>query len=536
MAYAKTKSKKKPTAKKQWVKPERNITRPTAIDYSTEQQSVFDVFFNTDSNAVITAAAGSGKTFTIQHLLWKIADRRSDYKSLYVVFNSRNKTEAESKMPESCDVKTLHALGMQILKSAGPMRVDEHKVWNFLSIMFPDTSKGLTDKEKEKELKAYNRRKFLMKKLIDFSRIMLMDQSFEDLTECATLNQINITPQDIQLCATVLAEMNRQFFGDKTTIIPTNQVHTDFVDMRYLPVRFADKCKYSHNYDLVCLDEYQDTSRMMFELVQRWILSNPKTRYLAVGDPMQDIYGFAGADTQYFQILADRVNTESLTLSTCYRCKPAIVREAQKLVPSIQPMFSHDDGEVIQEGNYNDAQDLDFILCRKNRPIVAICLDMLREGRRAVVRGRDIAEDMLSILNQIGATTLTELLQGLETTKDNYLRQMIEGRGWDLARAKKSEEFKNLLDRCGVLEDMGNRFEVSQISSIIDSIFTDGKVNAVILSTVHKAKGLEADNVYILDLCQMESVELKYVAITRAKNKLVYCNHEGCGADVEEFE
>ena len=251
---------------------------------------------------------------------------------------------------------------------------------------------------------------------------------------------------------------------------------------------------------------------------------------------MQAIYGFAGADTQYFQILADRVNTESLTLSTCYRCKPAIVREAQKLVPSIQPMFSHDDGEVIQEGNYNDAQDLDFILCRKNRPIVAICLDMLREGRRAVVRGRDIAEDMLSILNQIGATTLTELLQGLETTKDNYLRQMIEGRGWDLARAKKSEEFKNLLDRCGVLEDMGNRFEVSQISSIIDSIFTDGKVNAVILSTVHKAKGLEADNVYILDLCQMESVELKYVAITRAKNKLVYCNHEGCGADVEEFE
>ena len=55
------------------------------------------------------------------------------------------------------------------------------------------------------------------------------------------------------------------------------------------------------------------------------------------------------------------------------------------------------------------------------------------------------------------------------------------------------------------------------------------------LSTVHKAKGLEADNVYIIcpDSLPMkfenqqeweyaQEMNLKYVAVTRAKKKLVF--------------
>ena len=62
----------------------------------------------------------------------------------------------------------------------------------------------------------------------------------------------------------------------------------------------------------------------------------------------------------------------------------------------------------------------------------------------------------------------------------------------------------------------------------------------VVLSTIHKAKGLEADTVFILDehlLYKMSGDEgswthtqeknLEYVAITRAKNRLVYISSEG---------
>lgn len=50
------------------------------------------------------------------------------------------------------------------------------------------------------------------------------------------------------------------------------------------------------------------------------------------------------------------------------------------------------------------------------------------------------------------------------------------------------------------------------------------------LSTVHKAKGLEADNVFILATERMpnkrlgsEENNICYVAITRAKKNLYYC-------------
>jgi superfamily I DNA/RNA helicase len=79
-------------------------------------------------------------------------------------------------------------------------------------------------------------------------------------------------------------------------------------------------------------------------------------------------------------------------------------------------------------------------------------------------------------------------------------------------------------------------YRVEQIAAEIDRIFSDANVeNAVVLSSVHKSKGLEADNVYIIvpDKLPMvwknqlpwqyeQECNLHYVAITRAKQKLTY--------------
>ena len=70
----------------------------------------------------------------------------------------------------------------------------------------------------------------------------------------------------------------------------------------------------------------------------------------------------------------------------------------------------------------------------------------------------------------------------------------------------------------------------------IQSIFSDD-IEGIILSTVHKAKGLEADRVFIVrpDLLPMtknirsqwerqQENNLTYVAITRARKELIYDN------------
>ena len=75
----------------------------------------------------------------------------------------------------------------------------------------------------------------------------------------------------------------------------------------------------------------------------------------------------------------------------------------------------------------------------------------------------------------------------------------------------------------------------------IERLFAD-KYAAIWLSTIHKAKGLESDNVFILKPSIMphpkarksweivQENNMKYVAFTRAKNRLFFCweqNEEG---------
>jgi superfamily I DNA/RNA helicase len=94
-----------------------------------------------------------------------------------------------------------------------------------------------------------------------------------------------------------------------------------------------------------------------------------------------------------------------------------------------------------------------------------------------------------------------------------------------------------IIDYADVLREFGkqtaNPFD---IVTMIDRIFSDDK-DGTIFSSVHKAKGLEADTVYIIRPDQLplirkdqkdweldQEMNLKYVALTRSKNKLVFVN------------
>jgi DNA helicase-2/ATP-dependent DNA helicase PcrA len=73
---------------------------------------------------------------------------------------------------------------------------------------------------------------------------------------------------------------------------------------------------------------------------------------------------------------------------------------------------------------------------------------------------------------------------------------------------------------------------VKDVTDSIDSMFVKDKTEGIRLSSIHKAKGLEADRVYILhpeklphpmaktEEAQRQEWNLKYVAITRAKHLL----------------
>jgi superfamily I DNA/RNA helicase len=94
-----------------------------------------------------------------------------------------------------------------------------------------------------------------------------------------------------------------------------------------------------------------------------------------------------------------------------------------------------------------------------------------------------------------------------------------------------SDKYESALLFCGKATLASDPEEVC---SLIDAVFTQGK--GVTLSTVHKAKGLEAERAFILESALHQSFmhrakqhwqkeqekNILYVAVTRAKHELVY--------------
>ncbi len=107
------------------------------------------------------------------------------------------------------------------------------------------------------------------------------------------------------------------------------QVHQifDFDDMLYVPLRLGTSFD---RFNVVYIDEAQDTNAVQCALLERMIARAPHGRLIAVGDPDQAIYGFRGASDEAMENMRKQFDMDVLPLSVSYRCSKSVVREAQK--------------------------------------------------------------------------------------------------------------------------------------------------------------------------------------------------------------
>jgi superfamily I DNA/RNA helicase len=165
-------------------------------------------------------------------------------------------------------------------------------------------------------------------------------------------------------------------------------------------------------------------------------------------------------------------------------------------------------------------------------------MKLIESGVTAVVKGKDIAQDLKNLVENANTKDIKEVLAYLETEKQKVVDLIKEQRKCDDAAAKNSTRYMNLEDRCKCIENicMHSIKDTRELKSYISRIFSDDKIeNAVTLSTAHKAKGLEANRVIILlpnklplkfpqqqEWQLTQEMNLKYVAITRARKELIF--------------
>ena len=253
-------------------------------------------------------------------------------------------------------------------------------------------------------------------------------------------------------------------------------------------------------------------------------------RIIAVGDRNQAIYGFGGADHESFENLTQMENTVLLPLSISYRCSKSVIREAQKIVPSIEYFENAIEGSINKTGNMMQIKDGDFVLCRMNAPLISSALRFIANGKKASVKGIDIG---------------SRIIANLRSTKEINLKKAINILKYKYEMAKR--EYEESTERKSkvkliTMEDMIIATEIlsigchsiEDVKKKITNLFSDTETQGVIFSSAHKAKGLEAKNVHIikpefmplksvfLDWEKEQEENVHYVAITRAKENLNY--------------
>lgn len=485
-----------------------------AFEPSVYQQAIYNEVATTDHNINVNAVAGSGKTTTLLGCLERIPRGKS---IIFMAFNNSIVKELQARNTRpNVDIMTLHSYGWRLLlrRYGNAAKMNPNKSIAKLEVVL----KRHSNDEEVQEL-LLRRKKgyliYLIPKIVDLMRTALCRPEIGEIESLCDYHDIDCGLLEKQLAL-------------ETFLLSVND-HTqfDFTDMLYIPV--TDPTLRFRKYEVVLVDESQDMSLLQHELIKRVL--DRRSRLITVGDPRQAIYGFAGADANSYARLAElNGSSVEMPLSVCYRCGRRIVEEAEKIVPYIRPYERAHEGEVVL-GSLNDIEDGDWIICRNLRPLVEVYLWLLKNKIKSRVRGKDIGHSLIDLINKTGARTIDQLEKLLWKEADK-LEQKLRAKGWKNPNA--SPKMDELYEKIEVIRALAVEADtVMELRETIEGIFTDD-LEGILLMTIHKSKGLENDNVFFLapELIpsrwatqpwqQEQELNLKYVAITRAKNSLIY--------------
>lgn len=304
----------------------------------------------------------------------------------------------------------------------------------------------------------------------------------------------------------------------------------DGSDMIFLPVRNGWLTK---RWNGIVIDEAQDMTAAQLEIAVGSLIEGG--RICVVGDNRQAIFAFRGADSDSLDRLKTELNAGELGLKTTYRCGQVIVARCAELVPDFEAGLDNPLGIERWLGIgklVGEAGPGDFILSRVNAPLVSIAMQLLRSGKRARVAGRDIGKGLIALIRKFKARSVPDLLGRIEGWRDREVSRVRTqmDKATNGRRAAFQAKMDGIADQADMLISLAEGAKnVEEVTTRIEALFTDdglGAAGVITCSSVHKAKGLEAERVFVLaDTLRStneEELNIQYVAYSRAKNELVH--------------
>ncbi len=299
---------------------------------------------------------------------------------------------------------------------------------------------------------------------------------------------------------------------------------------------------------VLLIDEAQDMDQDEFGLINALMEQNEEMRVIAVGDDDQNIYEFRGANSKYLEQFINENNAVKHELVENYRSKSNLVDFTNQFVKQISHRLKHtpiiakqnDNGKIkiirYQSGNLINplVQDIlstglsgtTCVLTKTNEEALQITGLLLKNNIQAKLIQ---SNDSFSLYN---LNEIRYFLSRLNLADDVYT---ISDEIWLNAKREVLNQYRHSTK----LEILGNiikEFEVTnpkrKYKSDLEVFIRESKLEdffnengeTIFVSTIHKAKGKEFDNVFLMlekfNSATDEAKRLLYVAMTRAKTNL----------------
>ena len=537
---------------------------------STYQQDILDFFLNNpQSNMLVNALAGSGKSTTACML-----SEHSKTSDLYIAFNASVVEEFKKKIKNpKTKVMTMHSLAYSIMlynveqesKDSGekPKGFGSQRSKRTVSL---DNFKPhkILDEEITKRYGRYiefAKRVFLKDNyvnLYNLCRLTLTDMSSnKDVSRLINDHVLFLYYGDEGYSAPDISEITStlKILDTKSRQQFETQGVIDFTDMLWITF---NKLKYDNwevpywaLYTNIYCDEVQDFSNIQLNFLK--FIKRTKGRYVFIGDFHQAIYNFAGANAQAFnQIPKMFAPVETFDLPICYRCaKSHLSRVNREYGIPILPCDDAPMGFVktIDKNKISEyAKAGDMVISRKNKWIAEVVLDLARNGTPIFIEDKEMVEAIKRQILSSKCTSVGTLEKFLQKVISNYNKKLFEIVSKNAREGRHEEEHLEAVAEAnskidntsflleilkGYLENHASSDSVSKFSNFIDKLLnTTPSPNCVRLCSIHKAKGLEATNVFVLNEAKInydfrnskeqniQEKNLSYIATTRAKEGL----------------
>ena len=242
------------------------------------------------------------------------------------------------------------------------------------------------------------------------------------------------------------------------------------------------KAKWQEKFDLIFVDEYQDTDSVQYRIIKA--LAEKHLNLRVVGDDDQGIYGFRGADIQnILNFEEDYPDAKVITLEQNYRSTQQIVNASRAIAD-----FNPDRREKELFTTNAEGEKVKHLHCADHEEESVAITDFISRALRA---------------------------------------------GWDPC------DFAILCRTSRQTNVFQKTFNSSGILCHVVGESSNTRKNAVSIMTIHKSKGLEFSNVFVVGVCKDllphyfanekewdEELRLLYVAMTRAKNWLCLSSYD----------